>query len=520
MAETEIKLYAAPGDLAKLQAAVPLLAAVSGKARTRRVVTDYYETPDFALAKSGVALRVRQMGSRHVQGLKSRRPSANGAGALAASRGEWEWPIEGSTLDLRRLNHAAIAELVPVHALSALEPLFRTDIQRTTIEIKPDEATRIELSFDRGRIVADGRSVPICEVELELRSPERPYRIVTLYRLALELQRAAPIALGAESKADRGYRLVTKAAPDAVKSAAIALDHAIRVRAGIRSILRSCTAHIAANQAATLVETETGGVHQMRVGIRQLRSAMRLFKDFIASPETSWIAGELKWLAGELGPARDWDVLTTHTLGLAKKNLASPAVSRQAIDGIAKAAEKRRRAAHAAVHRAIAAPRYTTLLLTLGAWIEEDRWCERLDPAGLRKLDAPLVDTGRRLLGRLDGKVKKAGHNIREASPNERHKLRKKLKKLRYASHFLASLYRRKRVKRHLGRLNDIQDTLGALNDFAVARKLLGELAARHAGPSGAAARLQASLGRLARKQSRDLESGWRRYRKPDPFWA
>jgi triphosphatase len=58
MAETELKLYAAPGDLAKLRAAIPLLAAVIGKPRTKRVVTDYYETPDLALARSGVALRV------------------------------------------------------------------------------------------------------------------------------------------------------------------------------------------------------------------------------------------------------------------------------------------------------------------------------------------------------------------------------------------------------------------------------------------------------------------------------
>jgi inorganic triphosphatase YgiF len=65
MAETEPKLYAAPGDLPTLQAAIPQLATVLGTPRTTRVATDYYETPDFALAKSGVALRVRRSG-RHL----------------------------------------------------------------------------------------------------------------------------------------------------------------------------------------------------------------------------------------------------------------------------------------------------------------------------------------------------------------------------------------------------------------------------------------------------------------------
>jgi inorganic triphosphatase YgiF len=138
-------------------------------------------------------------------------------------------------------------------------------------------------------------------MELELRSPEHPHRVVTLHRLALELQGIAPIMLGAESKADRGYRLVIRTTPDAVKSANIAFDDTVTVRAGIRAILRSCSTHIAANQAAALAETDMGGVHQMRVGARRLRSAMRLFRDFIASPEATGIARR-----GEPPAARSW----------------------------------------------------------------------------------------------------------------------------------------------------------------------------------------------------------------------
>jgi triphosphatase len=507
MAETELKLYAAPGDLAKLRAAIPLLAAVIGKPRTKRVVTDYYETPDLALARSGVALRVRQSGRHHTQGLKSRRGAGNGA--VAASRGEWEWPIEGNALDLRRLNEEAFADLVPVHALGSLEPLFRTDIQRTTVEVKPDDTTEIEISFDRGRIVAGGRSLAICEVELELRSPDEPQRVAALYRLALELQRTAPIALGAESKADRGYRLVTRETPDAVKAASPPLAAGISLRDGLRTILRGCIAHVTANQAAAVVRTKTGGVHQMRVAVRRLRSAMRLFERFIASAENSWIDGELKWLAAELGRARDWDVFATRTLKLADDSAA-----------VAKAAETRRRAAHEAVERAIMSPRYTTLMLTLGGWLEEDRWCQRLDPAGLSSLDAPLAECGRPLLARLERKVRKAGRNLQDASPKERHKLRKRAKKLHYGTHFLGSLYPRKRVKRYTSRLSDLQDVLGALNDFAAAEGLMKELAAQRSRLRSATNRLRRNLGALAREQSRDLAADWRRYRKLDPFWA
>jgi triphosphatase len=525
MAETELKLYAQPSDLAKLQDAVLGLAAVLRKPRSRRIVTDYYETPDLALAKSGIALRVRQAGRRHIQGVKTRGRAVDGAAlgagdtasAVVATRGEWEWPISGDTLDLRRLNEEPmIKELVPIHALGSLAPLFRTEIERTSVELKPDEGVTIEVSFDDGRIVADGGSAPICEIELELTSPAQPEGRAALYRLALELQRAAPVTIGTESKADRGYRLAARQAPRAIKSPAFALAAESSVRDGIRAILRRCIAHIVANQPAALADAATEGVHQMRVGVRRLRSATRLFEDFVASPEQAWIDGELKWLAGELGQARDWDVFATHTLPA-----ASEAAGRRAeLAAIARAAETRRRAAHAVVLRAISSPRYTTLILTLGGWLEADRWCERIEPATAGDLDDSLAETGRHLLARLGRKVRKAGRGIENAKPQERHKLRKALKRLRYGSDFLSSLYPRKRVKRQLGRLSDLQDVLGALNDFAVAEGLLSDLAGKRRRLRNTARELCRDMENRARRQMDDLAGDWRRYRKLDPFWA
>lgn len=516
MAETELKLYAAPRDLAKLRDAALGLAALVRKPRTKRIVTEYYESPDFALAKSGIALRVRQTGRRHVQGLKTRGNSTDGGSPVAARRGEWEWPIAGDRLDLRRLNDEPISDLVPIHALGSLAPLFRTEIERTSVELKADETATIEISFDHGRIVADGRSAPICEVELELTSPARPDRLASLYRLALELQRVAPLTIGAESKADRGYRLVAHQAPSAVKLPAPSLAPDSTVHDGIGAVLRGCVTQILANQAAALAEEATDGVHQMRVGARRLRSAMRLFDDFIASPEQGWIEGELKWLAGELGHARDWDVFATRTLPIA----AEGAGKRAELATIGKVAEARRRAAHAAVSEAVSSPRYTTLILTLGGWIEEDRWCERVDPSCAARLGDPLAETGRRLLARLDGKVRRAGRDIEHAKPKERHKFRKALKRLRYGCDFVASLYPRKRVKRQLSRLSDLQDLLGSLNDFAVAETLLDELAGQRGRLRNTARRLHRELTERARQQMDGLAGDWRRYRKLAPFWA
>jgi len=58
-------------------------------------------------------------------------------------------------------------------------------------------------------------------------------------------------------------------------------------------------------------------IHQLRVALRRLRSALRVFK-----PAAQVRFGaELKWLTGVLGEARDWDVLVAETLAATAEKL-------------------------------------------------------------------------------------------------------------------------------------------------------------------------------------------------------
>ena len=68
------------------------------------------------------------------------------------------------------------------------------------------------------------------------------------------------------------------------------------------------------------------------------------------------------------------------------------------------------------------------------------------------------------------------------------HQLRIAAKKLRYVCEFFADLYPRKKVKRFLSSLAALQDELGAVNDAAISRVLLGKVDAG-AKPLGAEAR-------------------------------
>ena len=80
-------------------------------------------------------------------------------------------------------------------------------------------------------------------------------------------------------------------------------------------------------------------------------------------------------------------------------------------------------------------------------------------------------------------KAHKEGRRLNNLSVRERHKLRIKIKKIRYAVDFFHSLYPNKahdELGRLSKRLKKIQDALGALNDFVAHRELATE-AALHA---------------------------------------
>jgi triphosphatase len=109
-------------------------------------------------------------------------------------------------------------------------------------------------------------------LELELRDGAP----AALYGLALCLNAATPLSIELESKAARGYRLIACSAPAATKAASIELDRDVASREGLRLIVGEILSHLLSNKSAALTG-DAVGVHQVRVAIRRLRTALRLF---------------------------------------------------------------------------------------------------------------------------------------------------------------------------------------------------------------------------------------------------
>ena len=384
-----------------------------------------------------------------------------------------------------------------------------TDVVRTKLVVRLDGRT-IEAARDTGAIHAGDASEPVHELELELREGTPG----ALYRLALALHAATPLAIEVDSKAARGYRLAEKKTLGAVEATLPTLAKKASAADGLRDIVANALGHLLANRAAAQAG-DVEGIHQIRVAIRRLRSALRLFEPRLEPHVVTLFQEELQRLGRAIGEARDWDVFCVEMLPESFDSEGKAEWGRLIRD----AAEARRRAADAVCAREVSSASFTGLVLGLAAWMETGR-----DDVGLlgdKALDRKLRRIAPDLLDRPMRKVCNRARAVKPAaSPGELHPLRKSLKKLRYDIEFVASLYPRKAVKRHLKRLKALQKSLGVINDAATATKLAEHLAGgghlELGVPVGALAQSREQASRAAMPK---LGRQWAKFESQDRFW-
>jgi CHAD domain-containing protein len=257
-------------------------------------------------------------------------------------------------------------------------------------------------------------------------------------------------------------------------------------------------------------------VHQLRVGVRRLRSALVAFGDLIAVDERRRVSKSVRWIAQQCGRARELDVFKSDVIEPLRKRLPDDA----ALEEFARLVDGARGAAYAAVSATLDDTQYTETLLALEAWIEGDRWNEGAG-AGV---DIPVRDFARAVLKRLHRKVVKGHKTIDDLEEPELHELRIRAKKLRYSAEFFRSLFRDKTAKAYLSALTAVQDKLGILNDGAVARQIVAGLGAEHDGvdPTVFARGAGIVLGWTACRTATDLKglpAAWKRFVDAKPFW-
>lgn len=498
MLETELKFVIDAAAERRLRARAAGLAGRPAPSRGRQITSVYFDTPGHDLHARGIALRLRRDGRRWEQTVKARRTLTAGLQTAA----EADSPAPGGRLALDAIPDPALARAVAAAMNgAALAPVCETAMRRVRLDIRAEDGSTVAVLFDNGEIRAGDAARPFREIELELIDGS----LAALFDVARDLFADDILRFSTLSKPERGFLLARSGridpppAPRKARAVPLAPDQTAETAA--RAVLREAFDQIAANIAVVLAGDDPEGPHQLRVGLRRLRSAMLLFRPVIGCAELTRLGDEARWLGRETGLLRDLDV--------AIHDIAEPeAIAHPAEPGFARlgaALATRRDAARARLRDDLAGPRSRALLLDLARFVETRGWLAPRDIGQTERLAAPLRGVARDALDRRWRAVAKRARRIEDLDIEARHDLRKALKKLRYGVDFLGPVFRTKAVKAFTGRLKTLQELFGDLNDLAMAEALF-------TGPDAPAAAdpdAQRAVGRVLGARGARADAAW-----------
>jgi inorganic triphosphatase YgiF len=417
----------------------------AGKPTIIRQHATYFDTPDHGLANAGFSLRIRKSDGKRLQTIK--RDAGSAAGLFV--RHEWEREVRG---DRPVLDEATPIAALVANANAGIMPLFSIDNERRLWTIDG-----VEIALDRARIVAGERETSFYELEIEQKDGD----FAQLFALAHRLVTTADVRLSVLSKAQRGYRLLG-AAPVAARAAPIMLAAPITAQAAFAVIARACMVQFRLNEALLLATADPVALHQARVALRRLRSALSFNKAMLADSRFPGLCADLRWLAARLGKARDLDVL----------------IARAGDNFVREQLCKARAGAYRNAGRALRSVRARTLMIDLAAWIAIGDWRAAPETRAMRDLSARCFAV--MVLDRQFRRLRAGGRNLARLDDRARHEVRKTAKKLHYAAGYYASLFdgkrERRRHKRFVAAVQALLDQLGALNDLATVPGLLAAL--------------------------------------------
>ncbi len=516
MNEIELKLLIDEAMAARIERSPAVLRFGAGELRTTALRTVYHDTPDRALARAGIALRTRHDGGAWRQSVKA----AHAIEAGLSRAVEDEAPLAGPGPDLAAIADADLRAAIEVRlAGQPVAPVFETRIERGLRRLAIPALGEVDLALDRGEIVAGERAAPIAEVEIELVSGSPR----AVFEAARHLFPEGGPRFSERTKADRGALLLEtgEIAPRAEPRPArtVALEPGWTTERGARAVLGECLEQIVANIAAVRENDDPEGAHQLRVGLRRLRTALAVFRPALGGPALEGLEAGAKRLAHEAGSLRDLDVALADILGPERAEPgADPGLDRLAETVAAHAARRR-----AAVREALATGRVFAFQLDLGAFVAARGWLDPADWEQTARLARPVSETLAAALSERLAKAAKKARGIDHLGIEQRHDLRKALKTLRYAVEFAAPLWPEKRVKPFLKRLKALQAVFGDLQDAAMAEALFRDAE----GPAGAEVAAARAAGFVvgvrterARRAWEDAKGLWKAFEGTEPFWA
>ncbi len=507
-----IELDIAPADLPRLLRSTTLTASRQGRARTTTCRRVWHDTADATLRDHGLAL------SEHAGLWRLERLTPSSA---------LDWPPAGPAPVLgeatspallgRKLTPSVVAALVPVAAF--------TGTRRSLPLLVAGEPARLDVLEGALRGVVQDEAA--CRITLAGAAP-------AMADLAARLAGQIPLGIPRAGLAARAIALAQGTAPAPPPLGAPEIPPGATVAEALVLVIGHLTG--AMLHWAALIPAEAGAtpepVHQMRVAVRRLRSALAIFRRATAAPDAAVLfralGQDLKTLASALGAARDWDVF----LAGAGADIGAAFAADKRVAALLAAAIRKRQAAYTALAAHMASPAWRDLALRLALLPASRPWApthpgfpERDEFGELKQPDdhssllaAPAASYAAQALHRSRKRVAAAGEDLAALAPEALHDARKAAKQLRYACEFFAPLFPPKPVRRFLARLEEVQETLGTVNDSHVAAALMSQLAP---GPEGkfATGVVQGYVAATSTPAAKQAAKAWHKLLGQPPFW-
>lgn len=255
--------------------------------------------------------------------------------------------------------------------------------------------------------------------------------------------------------------------------------------------LWACLGQIERNRRVALDTDDPEGPHQLRVGLRKLRTALRLFRPLIGCPEATRLSGEARDIGRAVGHTRDLDVFATELLPELGRDLPEDAAAEIRRGFEAERVEERER-----LRGMLRGERMESFLRDLDAFIRRRGWIVPEDFDQTERLAEPVGGFAGPSLAARWKKTAKLARHLTGPDDEKRHEFRKDLKKLRYSVDFLRPVLDPKTMKPFRKRLKKLQDSVGILNDVATAHALVEEARTRGFLKEHASDQLTEALGR------------------------
>jgi CHAD domain-containing protein len=297
--------------------------------------------------------------------------------------------------------------------------------------------------------------------------------------------------------------------PRPVHARPLKLRKSQRLGEAVATTLQSSGHQVLANIEGARLAYDAESLHQLRIGLRRLRAALSVYRELI--PATLWRswAHRLRSLERGVSSARDWDVLAGE-IG----NASADGAGQADFGSLLREARVRQEKSHRDSRQVLGGAALTRIISEIERYAAVQSHASGTDE---KSYEEQLLPFARRLLSLRDRKVRRAGRGLRKLKTAELHKLRIRIKKLRYAAEFFAGLWSKTASEPYLASLRGLQDELGLLQDATTGASLLTVIERRRLKPS--LVHMRARLRKSNRRARHRILHRWREFKSAEGFW-